>query len=172
MTEQWRPVVGYEGIYEVSSHGQVRSVDRVVARTDGQSRRLRGKTLKQAVNRKGYMRVDFCRDSVRKPYEVHTIVAAAFLGTRPEGMQVMHLNDDPRDNRAANLAYGTQVDNMRQCANRGRTRAQKQTHCVNGHEFTPENTIPRAGRSDRIGRRCRRCREETIKRYEEKRRAR
>lgn len=166
--EQWKPVIGYEGLYEVSSWGRVRSVPRTVTRSDGVVQQLRGRLLVQSVTRAGYMRVDLCREGVRRPFEVHTLVSLAFNGPRPEGMQIMHADDDPTNNRPENLSYGTQTENMRQCVDRGRTYAQKKTHCKRGHEFTPENTIIRTGRSG-PGRRCKACRHETLRRYEEKR---
>lgn len=115
LTEEWRPVVGYEGLYEVSSLGQVRSLAR---KTYGQrgSRDLPQKVLKQRSplspnGNQRYPYVGLCKSGVKKTAHVHRIVLAAFVGERPIGMQARHLNGNPEDNRINNLAWGTKLEN-------------------------------------------------------------
>jgi hypothetical protein len=131
--EQWKPVVGYEGRYEVSSQGRVRSLPRA---------RTKGGVLKPWEQGKcAYLAVKLRDRPSRRDRSVlvHTLVAEAFLGPRPTGEQVRHLNTDSRDNRAENLAYGSAVDNARDAIEHGKTAAAR-THCKHGHEFTQENT--------------------------------
>lgn len=109
--EEWRPVVGYEGLYEVSDHGRVRSMDRVVRYTNGQARRRKGKVLAaHPVNKYGHLLVKL---GTKRRALVHVLVAEAFIGSRPDGMEVRHLNGDPSCNCVSNLRYGTRSENQR-----------------------------------------------------------
>lgn len=111
-TEVWRPVPGYDGFYEVSSHGRIRSLDRTVRRQMRQGviyQRVLGKVLR--ASGKVYPVVQLCKGGIVATRYVHEIVAAVFLGPRPEGMQVCH-DDGCHDNpRADNLRYDTPVGN-------------------------------------------------------------
>lgn len=156
MTEEWRPVPGYEGHYEVSSEGRVRSLRREVY-----SDRWKGyRTLSERIMKTstagtmGHLKVSLHKDRQRKQFGVHVLVALAFIGPRPEGMDVMHGDDDPTNNRLENLSYGSRSENNRQMVERGRHRGASKTHCVNGHEYTPENTY----RNPEGHRSCRTCR--------------
>lgn len=103
MSELWRDVVGYEGIYQVSSHGRVRGVAR---------ERSKGGILRQGTS-SGYPCLGLALNGIRT-VKVHWLVAEAFLGPRPERYDVMHLNADRTDNRVENLKYGTRSENMAQ----------------------------------------------------------
>ena len=108
--ERWRPVIGYEESYEVSDLGRVRSLKR---RTTAKGGILRG-----YVDRKGYRRVCLTGDA-EKQYHVHLLVLFAFSGPRPTEQQARHLNGDPADNRSANLAWGTAMENTKDKAKHG-----------------------------------------------------
>lgn len=154
--EEWRPVPGHEGHYEVSSEGRVRSLDRRVAHPRHGAINVKGKPLAQRLDRHGYKIVNLWRDGVMKARKVHQIVLEAFVGPRPEGIEVMHADDDRTNNRLENLSYGTRQENARQMAERGRRRggAQKKPECPNGHRYTPDNIYT----SPDGYRRCRTCR--------------
>ncbi len=109
--EVWKPVVGAEGRYEVSDHGRVRSLDHSVARANGRTHRVRGRELKPATSSKwGHQTVTIQpRGSV--PSGVHVLVMAAFVGERPAGMEVAHLDGNPANNHVTNLAYVTHPEN-------------------------------------------------------------
>ena len=107
MRERWRALPEYEGRYEVSELGRVRSL----RGPHGSP----GRILKRWADGRGYLRVTLFRPgSSRRPY-VHRLVAAAFLGGplvgSPRGLQVMHLNHNPSDCRLVNLAYGGPAEN-------------------------------------------------------------
>lgn len=113
--EQWKPVVGYEGLYEVSDQGRVRSLDR----PDGRGRKIKG--LLRALTETGdpvgpkkkrYLQLGLSRNSVYRTRKVHVLVMAAFVGPRPAGLDICHRNGDPSDNRLSNLRYGTKRSNM------------------------------------------------------------
>jgi hypothetical protein len=103
---RWVPVVGYEGMYEVSSEGGVRRISSRVA--DG--RAWPGRVLQPSYTR-GYARVKFCRQGQTKNYSVHILVLLAFRGPCPTGMQACHRNDQPGDNRLSNLRWDTPREN-------------------------------------------------------------
>lgn len=149
MTEQWRPVEGYEGRYEVSDLGRVRSWVRWLREPDATLPRL----LTPGLNAAGYPLVVLYKDGPSSR-TVHSLVALAFLGARPEGMEVRHLNGDSTDARAINLAYGTSSENNQDIVRHGRNRQASKTHCDKGHEFTPANTYTSPGQRRRNCRAC------------------
>jgi len=151
--EQWLPVVGYEGIYEVSDQGRVRSLDRVLHYSNGQRRTFPGKSLKHYLLRGRYPTVRLrCNGQTRTRY-VHHLVLEAFVGLRPEGTEACHANDIPNDNRLVNLRWDTKSANVQDQIKNGRNHNTEKTHCKHGHEFTPENTCTKRG-----FRQCRACR--------------
>jgi hypothetical protein len=96
---RWLPVVGYEGKYEVSDDGRVRSL-------------RRSKELKQWPNQNGYLRVTLFAAGKGRGFAVHRLVLAAFVGPAPEGhLHTLHGNGVRNDNRLANLSWGTAQDN-------------------------------------------------------------
>lgn len=98
--EEWLPVTGYEGIYEVSNLGRVQSLDR----EDSRGRRRKGKVLSPGMSN-GYLRVTLCDEGGRWSVVVHTLVADAFLGERPDDLKVIHIDNDLKNNSAVNLRY-------------------------------------------------------------------
>lgn len=151
--EHWRPVVGYEGFFEVSSNGRVRSLPRMVPAGGGRQRRSSGRVLSQSAA-SNYPKVGLRVDGVRRTYNVHRIVAEAFLGPCPPGLEVLHQDGDRLDNRAANLRYGTRSQNNYDAVRHGTHFQAKKTHCPHGHEYTLENTIQWGASPHR---RCRTC---------------
>jgi hypothetical protein len=118
--EEWRPVIGYAGLYEASSLGRVRCPDKQVARGAWSVFR-HGRVLAQHVDPQGYLRVNLSRDSVKVCVRTHQVVAAAFIGPRSAGAHTRHLDGDCLNNRASNLAYGTAQDNADDEVRLGRT---------------------------------------------------
>ena len=137
--EQWRPIPGYEGLYEVSNIGQVRSLDHATIASNGVTRNYKGKLLTQTAFKTGHLQVKLTKAGKQATRWVHQLVAAAFLGERQPGQIVRHLNDVPDDNRLENLAYGTQSDNMWDLARNGGNNQRRRTHCPYGHELTAPN---------------------------------
>jgi hypothetical protein len=138
--ERWLAVVGWEGLYEVSDLGRVRSLPR--RGTVQPNRWYGGKILKpQPVNESGHLCVTLCRDGVDTKALVHRLVMAAFAGPCPEGEEVRHLDGDPSDNRLIRLAYGTRTQNNLDAVEHGTHYNARKTHCIRNHEFTPENTF-------------------------------
>jgi len=107
-TENWKAVVGYEGLYEVSDQGNVK---RVGAWTDGRKNRVRG--VRKPSPSKRYSRITLFRDKTHREFAVHRLVLAAFVGPIPFGYEVNHKNGIHRDNRLENLEYVTHSDNQK-----------------------------------------------------------
>ena len=110
MIENWRPVIGYEGFYEVSDQGRVRSLDRLVVSSNGRARLFAGKVLKHGFS-KGYPRVNLSRDDVPRCALIHQLVLESFVGPCPVGQEVRHWDGSRINCSLGNLLYGTPVDN-------------------------------------------------------------
>ena len=111
--EEWRPVPEYEGLYEVSDQGQVRSVDRMVIYSDRRQRWYPGVMLRPAPSGKvvPHLCVALSVNGRPKTRQVHQLVMEAFVGPCPEGQQVRHGPGGSLDNRLVNLCYGTPKEN-------------------------------------------------------------
>lgn len=132
MTEEWRPVVGFEGSYEVSDKGRVRSLDRIkiFERTDQYSgnkliypRLHKGKVLAPQPKEAGHLWVQLGR---RAQVYVHHLVLGAFVGPAPAGMVCCHWDDDPGNNKLGNLRWDTRSANVADFVrNHGRTQGRQ-----------------------------------------------
>lgn len=139
MEEQWAPVAGFEGLYEISDQGRLRS--------------RRGIRV-LLTNPNGYKRVGLSKGGVSFGRKIHRLVAIAFVpGTAP-GLDVCHIDGDKLNNRATNLRWGTRSENIQDQVRMGRHRNSRKTHCTHGHKFTPDNTRVDP---DHGGRSCRTC---------------
>jgi hypothetical protein len=113
--EEWRPVIGFEGLYEVSNHGRVKGLARKILRRNGRLQSIPETILRpQRNSRHTYHHVKVGLSKVEKKTVryVHRMVLEAFVGPCPEGMQCRHLNGNARDNRLVNLIWGTPQENM------------------------------------------------------------
>jgi len=117
--ERWLPVIGFEGEYEVSDYGRIRSLDRVkvYSRIDQYSgktltvtRNHKGRILKPGAKKSGHLSVVLGRAGGSK--DVHIIVLEAFVGPRPPIHEGLHWDDDPNNNHLSNLRWGTRSDNL------------------------------------------------------------
>lgn len=106
MEEIWKDVVGYEGLYQVSNLGRVRSLDRII-----NHRKLKGKILSQAYDTKGYLFVNLSKNNVAKPKRVHRLIANAFIEKINGKDYIDHINGIRDDNRIENLRWCTHQEN-------------------------------------------------------------
>ena len=149
---KWRPVLGYEGRYEVSSDGRVRGVPR-----ECHVRSIPGKELTRHVNKGGYEYVTLCAEGECKYRTVHSLVADAFIEPRPEGAVCRHLDGDRLNNSPENLAWGTVSENQYDTVDHGNNHNAAKTRCKRGHMLAEWNvkTFPSDGHIRR--RNCRSC---------------
>ena len=111
--EIWKPCKEYSYL-EVSSHGNVRSIDRVVNNPGGGTRIIKSKILKQQsfTNKDGRLYVVCYANGQKKNAPIHRLVAKAFLGDRPDGLVINHIDGDKFNNKASNLEFVTQKENI------------------------------------------------------------
>jgi hypothetical protein len=115
MQEVWRPVVGYEGLYEVSDQGRVRSLDRAVVQLNKGGNCVRvykGRLLRQVETLKGYLTVCLSKEGRHRTVKVHQLVLDAFVGERGPGQVCRHGPQGVGCNALRNLCYGTQRENI------------------------------------------------------------
>ena len=153
--EEWRSVVGYEGIYEVSSLGRVRGVDRSVFQK-GATWNYKGQVLKPNVSRAGYPRVVLSKGNQTRTIQVHRLVAEAFIPNPDNLPFVRHWNDVKDDNSVGNLRWGTNSDNQLDSVRNGSHPKSRRTHCEWGHAFDEQNTSWTVN-GVRKSRKCRAC---------------
>ena len=136
-TEIWAPVLGYEGYYDAGSLGRIRALEALMS-IGGRGPRVLDANPSR---RDAYPSVSLLSpDGTRKRFTVHSLVAEAFLGLRPEGMEVRHLDGNAHNAALSNLAYGSSGDNQRDKLRHGTHHYAKRNHCKHRHEYTPENT--------------------------------
>ena len=126
--ENWKAIPAWEGWYEVSDCGRVRSVDRkVVARhPSGPSipRLFKGRVLRAAVSGNGYPMVSLTRPGAKRECRyVHALVLEAFIGPCPQGLEVCHNDGKKPNNKLDNLRYDTRKANSDDTAKHGNRRA-------------------------------------------------
>lgn len=157
--EQWLPVRGYEDIYEVSNLGRVRSLPRMVLSRWNRYRRIPGVVLRGHMDRNGYHCVRLWRKQASKTMSVHRLVALAFLADSYfAGAQVCHNDGDQTNNHVSNLRWDTASANHLDRVRHGTHPEASRTHCVRGHEYSPENTrIETKLATGRPKRHCRIC---------------
>lgn len=107
MSERWRTVPGYDGYYEVSDDGRVRSIDRIVSN----GKRWEGRVLRASLNNHGYLLVNLSKGNIATQLQVSHLVLAAFIAPRPPGADCAHGNGNQADNNATNLRWATRANN-------------------------------------------------------------
>lgn len=105
MIEAWKPVVGYEGLYEVSDMGHVKSS-------------LTGRMLKQCNHSHGYLQLSIRKNGKQKTYRTHTLVLTAFV-TKPDGHIVNHKDGNKKNNNLSNLEWVTYGGNLKHAMDSG-----------------------------------------------------
>lgn len=113
--EQWQSIPGWEGFYEVSDAGRIRSVrrlSRVNSVTPDRKRMMGGKIRKLQTLKDGYLGCWLTAEGRREHIRVHHAVLMAFKGMRKDSQIARHINGNPCDNRPENLEWGTHQENM------------------------------------------------------------
>lgn len=104
--ERWKDVKGYEGLYQVSNFGRVKSLDRCITSKNGRKRIFKEKVLKSVLNKNtGYLYVTLCKDIKQKQYMIHRLVAEAFKPNLHNYPTVDHINRIRTDSKTYNLRW-------------------------------------------------------------------
>lgn len=111
LTEIWRAVNDYEGLYEVSNLGRVKSLAKIHGRGRGSMREE--KILKSGNDSRGYSKISLCKNGEEKCFRIHRLVAEAFIENPENKPEVNHKFGIKTDNRASQLEWTTNLENMR-----------------------------------------------------------
>ena len=117
--EEWKAIQGYEGIYEVSNFGNVRSLPRYKRGNLDSKVFIEGKTIKQVKNNRGYYIVQLSKNNKVKNFSVHRLVAEAFIPNPNNFPQVNHINGNKKDNRVENLEWVSASTNVKHAVSMG-----------------------------------------------------
>lgn len=140
--EIWRPVPGYEKKYEISSLGRVKTLERTRL-ISGVHRRYKEKIMKPAPNGNGRLGVGLYQDGKRKTFDIHVLVATAFLpNPYDSNLWVLHKNGDHLDNRVENLYWGTASENSYDAVMHGTHHKARRVKCSRGHLLEVPNLVP------------------------------
>jgi hypothetical protein len=142
MDETWISIPDYEGLYDVSDAGSVRSLPHMTSTgIHG------GRTLKPTSDKKGYRRVNLSKDNKVRTFKIATLVLLSFTGPRPDGQEARHLNGNNQDDCLTNLMWGTKSENTLDQVSHGthwEARMKKCPRCdgelklrPNGHRWCP-----------------------------------
>lgn len=109
MDEIWKDIPGYEGLYQVSNKGRIKSLDRIGSAGNGALRIYRGRLLKPwpAKKRCGYMYIDLSKDGISRQFRVHRLVAYAFIPNPLNLPEVNHIDHNVENNSVENLEWCT-----------------------------------------------------------------
>jgi len=119
MEEIWKEIKGYEGQYEISSHGNVRSLDRVITGySQGRSCFIKGRVKKQ-YDTNGYLGLSLCKDGFNRSFRTHRVVAEAFIPNPENKPEVNHKDGVKTNNRVENLEWNTHSENIKHAHNTG-----------------------------------------------------
>jgi len=140
--EEWRPVVGLEDRYEVSDHGRVRSMDRVipVKGKDG-TRRYKGRLRSPGIMKSGHRNITLGTLDGPVSRLIHHLVLEAFIGPRPKRFWGCHKDDDPSNNHISNLRWDTPRSNILDTVRLGNNRCRQRGVCPAGHLLQAPNLV-------------------------------
>jgi hypothetical protein len=141
--EVWKDIKGYEGLYQVSNMGRVKSLERFVNSPmlkDGR-KKIESKILKQFNNQQGYLKVHLYKESISKQLLVHRLVAIAYIDNPINKPTVDHLNTIRNDNRVCNLKWATFSEQSKEnpITNRKIREAIARNNCANINKAIKSN---------------------------------
>ena len=112
MIEEWKPVVGFEGMYLISNLGNIKTVAKIIMRRDGKPQHIHECNRKYALDNKGYYITGLNCNDILTTIKVHREIAKAFIPNPHNKAQVNHINGIKTDNRVENLEWCSNADNM------------------------------------------------------------
>lgn len=156
MNEVWKPIRGFEGVYEVSNTGKVRSLDRVITSKTGWNAFKKGVDLKPLDNGHGYKTVTLWKNGRMTQRYIHRLVAQEFIGPSPSELhQVAHWDGVRGNNRVENLRWSTSMENAQDKKRHGTSGiGLYKEECKRGHRMTSENLVQYGGTGQGSCRAC------------------
>jgi hypothetical protein len=112
LTEEWKDICYWEGYYQCSNLGRIKSLKRTIIRKDGKIKILKERILKPYQNKLRYFHVVLCKNGKKKTYDIHQLVCTSFHGACPDGEECLHKDNNPANNHADNLCWGTRTENQ------------------------------------------------------------
>ncbi len=109
--EKWKDIKNYEGYYQISNFGQVRSLDRYITNSLGRKRKYNSRFCELRIRNNGYVYVELSKDNIAKKFNVHRLVAIHFINNPNNKPYVNHINGDKKDNHYRNLEWVTEREN-------------------------------------------------------------
>lgn len=127
--EKWKDIHGYEGLYQVSDLGRIKSLGRTITYANGTSHPYKERVRKNNTHKNGYKNVDLWKDGRAKTFKVHRLVAQAFVPNPKNLSEVNHIDEDKENNKASNLEWVTPEYNTNY-GTRGKRAGEKQKKTV------------------------------------------
>lgn len=147
MIEEWRPIKGYEGLYEVSNTGKVRSVDRIIIGKNGVAKKFKGKVLFFTISKtdermhKPRASVQLWKNNEATLKLVHRLVASAFIPNPNNKATINHIDGNPLNNSVDNLEWATYSENQIHAYKTGLMRAKRNSFPSNSRKVLAYNPI-------------------------------
>ena len=107
MEEIWKDILGYEGLYQISNFGRIKSLERIVFSGKWGKQKVREKILKNCIGTTGYLKVCLNKDCKRKNFDVHRLVGINFLENKHKLKCINHKDEDKTNNFVSNLEWCT-----------------------------------------------------------------
>lgn len=120
ITEIWKDIKDYEGLYQVSNLGRVKSMDRIITRKDGISQFRKGIIKIPKINSDGYHTVTLSKNGNNKTLGIHILVARHYISNPENKSEVNHIDFNRKNNRVDNLEWCTHQENIQHSSNNGR----------------------------------------------------
>lgn len=143
--EVWKPIPNYEGMYEVSNYGRLRSCDREIKYKNKRGTEItrfsKTRELPSRMHRNGYLYAHLWKRNKETQFAVHTLVLEAFIGPRPDGYVCCHKDDVKTNNYIGNLQWGTYSDNAYDKVANGRDQNANKKYCSRGHLLVAPNLV-------------------------------
>lgn len=148
MQEIWKPIEGYEGQYEASNTGYIKSIERDVMRKDGKKYHRKERILKTWVDRGGYLQVSlYDKKRKKKTCKVHRLIGLTFLRTVEGKGEINHIDEDKTNNAVWNLEWCTRKENINYGTRNQRTSKPVAQFTKNGEFVKLHQSVHSAGRS-------------------------
>lgn len=130
--EVWKDIKGYEGLYQISNLGNIKSVDRAVKRVSWGKEHIvvfHGKILKPYISDRGYLRLMLSKNGIEKAHKIHKLVAIAFVDNPNGYKEVNHIDGNKLNNHVDNLEWCSRSQNIRHAISLGLQRGNMKMKC-------------------------------------------